>query len=271
MTTRRSRRAGALAVVSTRPTVCRVLAYGGQVPLPADVLPTLLRLDPGAPRITCYDDTGGPTHGERIELSAKVLANWVAKAANLLQDEFDVSSGTSVRLALPAHWRTAYWALACWSVGATVLLGTPEETADPDDLALTVTDDPVLAATADPAVLVTLAGLARSAPTPPPVGVLDEARELATFPDAFTAWDEPDPSGAALATGLGTAAYRDLVVAAGADRTHLLDPDPETFLRTALDTWAAGGSVVLTRGVPDDHTLTRRMAAEHVTAAWPTR
>jgi hypothetical protein len=61
------------------------------------------------------------------------------------------------------------------------------------------------------------------------------------------------------------------VVAAGADRTHLLDPDPETFLRTALDTWAAGGSVVLTRGVPDDHTLTRRMAAEHVTAAWPTR
>ena len=46
---------------------------------------------------------------------------------------------------------------------------------------------------------------------------------------------------------------------------------PETFLRTALDTWAAGGSVVLTRGVPDDHTLTRRMAAEHVTAAWPTR
>lgn len=182
-----------------------------------------------------------------------------------------MSGGTSVRLALPAHWRTAYWALACWSVGATVLLGTPEETADPDDLALTVTDDPVLAATADPAVLVTLAGLARSAPTPPPVGVLDEARELATFPDVFTAWDEPDPSGAALVTGLGTAAYRDLVGPAGADRTHLLDPDPETFLRTALDTWAAGGSVVLTRGVPDDHTLTRRMAAEHVTAAWPTR
>ncbi|MDQ6715007.1 MAG: TIGR03089 family protein, partial [Actinomycetota bacterium] len=46
----------------------------------------MLRRDATRPRLTFYDDADGPTRGERIELSAKVLANWVAKGANLLQD-----------------------------------------------------------------------------------------------------------------------------------------------------------------------------------------
>ena len=156
---------------------------------------TLLRLDPahpGSPATT----TPASTHGERIELSAKVLANWVAKAANLLQDEFDVSGGTSVRLALPGP-------LAHGLLGPGVLVGGRDrparhsrETADPDDLAPDRHRRPrAVAATADPAVLVTLAGLARR-PDATTGRVLDEARELATFPDAFTAWDEPDPSAA---------------------------------------------------------------------------
>jgi hypothetical protein len=194
VTTRRSRRAGALRRLHPPNGMPRArLRWAGAPPSRRPAHAPAPRS--GRTPDHLHDDTGGPTHGERIELSAKVLANWVAKAANLLQDEFDVSGGTSVRLALPAHWRTAYWALACWSVGATVLLGTPEETADPDDLALTVTDDPVLAATADPAVLVTLAGLApprhhhrSGCSTRPGTGHL---------PDVFTAWDEPDPSGRA--------------------------------------------------------------------------
>ena len=55
------------------------------MPLPAEVLAATLRADPGRPRVTAYDDGTG----ERIELSAKVLATWVAKAANLLQDDAD--------------------------------------------------------------------------------------------------------------------------------------------------------------------------------------
>ncbi|MEO8749738.1 MAG: TIGR03089 family protein, partial [Allobranchiibius sp.] len=83
---------------------------------PADVLAGLLKSDPTSPRITCYDDATG----ERIELSGKVLANWVAKAANLLQDELDAAPGTVVSLRLPPdHWRTYYWAFAAWCVGAT--------------------------------------------------------------------------------------------------------------------------------------------------------
>ncbi|MCA0335663.1 MAG: TIGR03089 family protein [Actinobacteria bacterium] len=237
--------------------------------LPSAVLAAMLRADGTAPRLTTYDDTDSPTRGERIELSAKVIANWVAKAANLLQDEFDVSTGTSIRLALPAHWRTAYWALAAWSVGATVVLGRPEEVPDPDDLALTVTDDPVLAGEpdVDPAVLVTLAALSRSAPTPPPTGVLDEARELATFADTFTAWDEVGPGDTGLITATGTTAYGDLVRAHDGGRVHLLDPSPEAFLRTSLDVWAAGGSIVLSRGRPAPDTLAARLGTERATPA----
>lgn len=233
--------------------------------LPAEVLTAMLHADPAAPRITCYDDTDSATRGERVELSGKVLANWVAKAANLLQDEFDVSTSTSVRLALPAHWRTAYWALACWTVGATVVLGRPDDVVDPDDLVLTVTDDPALAADTDPVILVTLAALARRAPGPVPAGALDEAADLATFPDAVSAWDTPAPSAPALITPAGSTAYDHLVRPHTGGRVHLLDPGPEQFLRTALDVWAAGGSVVLTRGRPAPDALADRLRAEHVT------
>lgn len=234
--------------------------------LPNAILARLLGADPTSPRLTCYDDTDSPTRGERIELSARVIRNWVAKAANLLQDEFDISTGMSVRLALPAHWRTAYWALAVWTVGATVVLGPPEEVPDPGDLMVTITDDDALAARVDPAVLVTLAGLARHAPAPVPAGVLDEARDLATFPDDVEPWDEADPHDPALLWAAGSAAYGEIVTDHPGGRVHLLDPDPVTFLRTALATWGAGGSIVLTRGRPDEAVLAARLASEHVTS-----
>ena len=60
--------------------------------LPADLLAAAVRREPAAPLLTHYDDvTGG-----RVELSATTLANWVAKTANLLQDEFD-DGGAIVR------------------------------------------------------------------------------------------------------------------------------------------------------------------------------
>ena len=73
------------------------------------LLPSLNRADATAPRVTFYDDATG----ERIELSAKVLSNWAAKAANALVEEFDAALGTTVGLVLPLHWRAFYWALAC--------------------------------------------------------------------------------------------------------------------------------------------------------------
>jgi hypothetical protein len=78
------------------------------------------------PRLTWYgaDD-------ERVELSGRVLANWVTKAANLLTEEADLSPGGRVLLDLPLHWRAAVWALATWTTGAEVVLsGTDEDEED---------------------------------------------------------------------------------------------------------------------------------------------
>ncbi|MGV1007390.1 MAG: TIGR03089 family protein [Dermatophilaceae bacterium] len=226
------------------------------MPTPADVLAALVRTDRGVPRLTWYDDDAG----ERIELSAAVLSNWVAKAANLLQEDADAGPGTTVRLALPPHWRALYWAVAAWSVGATVALGSA---AAPGDVL--VGCDPRVTGTHEGyAVHVTLPALARSGPQTPP-GVVDEARELATYGDRFDAYAEPSPDDVALSTDAGRTAYRDLVQ----QRDWPPQPrvrvagDLERVLRESLAAWAMGGSVVLIAAPGADEG--GRLASERVT------
>ncbi len=268
---------------------------------PAAVLRRAVTSDPGRPRVTVYDDTDSPTRGERIELSARVLANWVSKAANLLQDDLDVGPGSVVVLDLPPHWRTLYWALAVWSVGGCVELpshrttdpprgrdavlrhapahpgagqgrdaartGVADPSRPPPDGKVLVTDAPTAAAEADRAVLVTLAALARSAPVPVPPGVVDEARELATHGDVFDPWEEPADDDTALQAGGADTAYGEIVPGDGTpDRVHTATTDTAAFLRLALGALAGDGSVVLTRGEPGSQTLQARLASEGVTS-----
>jgi len=227
----------------------------------------MLRSDPARPRVTFYEDTPGPTQGERIELSGKVLANWVCKAGNALQDEYGLGPGSVVRLSLPPHWRALYWALAVWSVGGAVdLVGGPA----PD---LLVCDDPTLAGalgpTAGDVVLVTLASLARVHPGPVPAGAMDEARELATFGDQFAAVADPDPDNLALVTEGAHATYRSVVPHPGwpANTRVNLAGDLTQVLESTLAAWAVDGSVVLARngrhagGEPRPE----RLASERVT------
>ncbi|QGN56671.1 TIGR03089 family protein [Nostocoides sp. HKS02] len=231
---------------------------------PPDLLAAMLRSDPARPRVTFYDDTPGPTSGERIELSAKVLGNWVSKAANALQDEWDLGPGSRVQLVLPPHWRALYWSLAVWSVGATVQLdGASHDLLVTDDLALVRPDD-------TPAVLVTLPALARSAAAPVPPGVMDEARELATYADQFSAWDEPSPAESALTTDGAPTAYASVVPAAAwpeSVRVHTATAELGELLRTALAAWAVDGSVVLSRGPEPAGGRVARLTAEGVTLA----
>jgi uncharacterized protein (TIGR03089 family) len=229
---------------------------------PAEVLAALLRSDPARPRVTFYEDSPGPTQGERIELSAKVLANWVNKAANALQDEWDIAPGSRVRLAVPPHWRSLYWALAVWSVGATVVLD--DSAAD-----LVVTDDvEVATASTVPAVLVTLAALARGASAPVPPGAMDEARELATYADQFSPWEETAPGDIALRGPDADAAYE--VVVPQRDwprgvRVHTTATTLGPFLTTTLAAWAVDGSIVLSRGPEGASGRAARLASEGVT------
>jgi uncharacterized protein (TIGR03089 family) len=229
-------------------------------PSPAQVLASMLASDPGRPRVTYYEDTPGPTQGERIELSAKVLANWVSKAANALQDEWDLGPGDTVRLALPPHWRSLYWALAVWSVGATVAI-------DPEHADLVVTDDPLTAEQEPPAVLVTLAALARGAQVAATPDVFDEARQLATFPDQFVAYADPSPTDGALRLAGGTTAYGDIVPVtdwASGVRVHTASDDLADVLVTALTAWGRDGSIVLSRGPEPAGGRANRLAAEGV-------
>lgn len=215
---------------------------------PASVLAEILRSDPARPRVTFYEDTPGPTRGERIELSGKVLANWVAKAGNALQDEFDLGPGSVVRLSLPPHWRALYWAFAVWSVGATLDLAGSRA---PD---LLVCDDPdVIAATLAPrpgeAVLLTLSALARAHPGPVPAGVMDEARELATYGDQLVALADPGPDDLALIADRGPLPYRSVVPQPGwPDGTRVsLAGGLSQVLESTLAACAVDGSVVLAR------------------------
>lgn len=228
----------------------------------------MLRSDPARPRVTFYEDTPGPTQGERIELSGKVLANWVSKAGNALQDEYDLGPGAVVRLALPPHWRALYWAMAVWSVGGVLeLAGGPT----PD---LLICDDlHASAVSVNPAptdvVLVTLGALARAHPDPVPAGAMDEARELATFGDQFTATAEPCPGDLALITSGAHLSYRSVVPqgdwAAGV-RVNVAG-GLTAVLESTLAAWAVDGSVVLARSGPDagGRQQPERLASERVT------
>lgn len=231
--------------------------------LPADVLRLITASDPGRPRLTWYDDEPGPTQGERIELSARVLTNWVNKAANLLQDDAAAGPGTTVGIDLPTHWRALYWALAAWGVGAEVVLGADATEAD-----VLVTSDPQRAAAhGGDAVLVSLPALARSHPDAAQAGgAVDEARELSTHGDQFSPMADPERADVGLSVGGDDTAYGDLVVAQedwGPAPRVATDAPLATALVQCLSAWAADGSVVLLRGPEAAHT--DRLAAEGVT------
>ena len=187
-------------------------------PLPPADLPGLVRAlatgDPTRPRLTWY----GPA-GERIELSGKVLDNWVAKTANLLVDELDVGPGRRVCLDLPPHWRTAVWLLACWSAGGCAVPvrrrdGDPAGTAAGGTAAggsapegsvdVWVSDRPESAAARAAAtggaelVAVALPALATGFGPGLPAGAIDAAVEVRSQGDVFVPLVRPAPGNVAL-------------------------------------------------------------------------
>lgn len=252
------------AVPSSAPTPVRT---------PRSVTALLQRLrddDPTAPRLTWY----GPDHartGERIELSARVLSTWVAKTANLLEEEFEAGPGTVVALDLPTHWRTLVWQLAVWSTGAAVSLG-----AGTDGLDLVVTSSADAAAAAQAGgldtVAVSLAPLAVSFGAPLAPGVLDYARVVTGYGDAHVPLAEPGPGDAALlVAGRRPLTHPDLLAAAATAAAELppavrllTDATPADVASGPLAAYVRLGSIVLTPDAADVDERTR--SAERLTA-----
>ncbi|MBN9129893.1 MAG: TIGR03089 family protein [Paenarthrobacter ureafaciens] len=193
-----------------------------------------------SPRLTWY----GPD-SERVELSGRVLDNWVAKTSNLLQDELDAEPGTAIRIDLPAHWKSFVWALAAWQLGMEVVL-------DGSAADLLVTNDPSdhTGAAYDAVVAVPLAALAMSWPGELSPGVVDYAAEVRSHGDVFMVHNEPTPELAAVRGNAGYA-HADLMeqfAEAAEPGVRLLvraSEGLESGLSAALGAWQGDGSVVL--------------------------
>lgn len=220
-------------------------------PIPTTLGPALtdaLARDPAQPMLTFLDGASG----ERTELSARTLENWVAKTANLLVDELAVEPGARVHIRLPVHWQAWVWVLATWQVQGAVLLGDAPDGAD---------------------VLVATAGVAQAAPTSvervalalrplaapgpaPAAGVLDYDREVRGMGDHFAPHGIADPAQLA-GQDSDTRLSRDqvLISARGRADTWTLQPGDRMLSQSRLTTVGglldglgvllAGGSLVL--------------------------
>lgn len=240
---------------------------------PADLLRSALAADPARPLVTFYDDATG----ERVELSVATFANWVAKTANLLQDDLAVTPGDRVALLLPAHWQTAAWLLACSSVGVLADVGGDPAAADvvvsgPDTLE-------EARACSGERVALALRPLGGRFPQPPQ-GFADYAVEVPSQGDRFAPYAPVDPDAPALAVGGLELTGAELVERARADASARgLTPGSRVLSGLPYDGWeglsyglyaplAAGGSVVLCRHLDqlDEKGLAERRESERITA-----
>ncbi|WP_024820122.1 TIGR03089 family protein [Arthrobacter sp. 31Y] len=209
--------------------------------IPAANLMTALRSGHStSPRLTWY----GPD-SERVELSGRVLDNWVAKTSNLLQDELDAEPGMSIRLDLPAHWKSFVWALAAWQLGMEVVFDATSA-----DLLATDKPDDGAGAGFDAVVAVPLAALAMRWPGELPSGVVDYAAEVRSHGDVFMAHNEPEAGLPAVrgTTGLPHGELIDGFAATQEPGVRLLvraADGLESCLAASLGAWNEDGSVVL--------------------------
>ncbi|MFC1416942.1 TIGR03089 family protein [Streptacidiphilus cavernicola] len=239
---------------------------------PADLLRSALASDPARPLITYYDDATG----ERVELSVKTFDNWVAKTANLLQDDLAAAPDDRASLLLPAHWQTAIWLFACWSVGLTVCPG-----GDPADASLVVSGPDTLdAALACPGERVALALRPLGGRFPElPDGFLDYAAEVPAQGDRFVPYAPVDPDRPALVIDREQLTGAQAVSLAAEQASRLgLGPGDRVLSTLSFDDWAglgggllaplaAGASVVLCRNSEKlaDEAMEARIGSERVT------
>jgi uncharacterized protein (TIGR03089 family) len=174
---------------------------------------------PARPLITYYDDAAGT----RVELSRVTVANWAAKTANWLRDEWDVEPGTPVAVTLPAHWQTVGVLLGAWWCGAQVT----DETAGAQVAFVPPGGAAPGAATV---AVVALDPLGRGLTQPPADGALDYLNESRVFGDSFDPY-QPVPG---TAKALCESTVDDLVAAAH-DRATTLGINAQSRLLSTLD------------------------------------
>ena len=231
------------------------------MPAPDALLASALARDPAGPLLTYYDDATG----ERTELSAVSVANWVAKTANLLRDDVGTAPGDRVAVLLPAHWQTAAVLLGAWTAACVVTTG-PADTV--------FATGPVDGA--DEVFALSLAPLGRGFAGGPPAGTRDYSGDVLGMGDRWAGRPVPDAVPALETTG-GTVSAGDLVEIAlrratelgllAGDRVLTTAPwdGPTSWVDGLLAPLAAGASLVLVAAA-DPGRLAAKAEAERATA-----
>ncbi|PZS12490.1 MAG: TIGR03089 family protein [Pseudonocardiales bacterium] len=233
---------------------------------PEQFFADLLAADPGHPFVTYYDEASG----ERSELSAKSLANWVAKTHHLLGDELGLTVGDTALVALPPHWISVAPLLGCLT-GGLALTSEPAQAAvafvAPATAGLASGIADVYAVAPDSAAV-------GFGPAPPP----DTQDYVAAVRPQEDKWPgvrfgagEADPclDGRSRSQVAADAQRRagELGLSRGARVLSTRDWNGAAdWLDTLLAPLAVGGSVVYLRNCTDPAVLERRVAQERVTA-----
>lgn len=228
----------------------------------ATILSGLVRSDPGRPLVTFYDHASG----ERTELSVATYANWVAKTASLLSEEYDLERGQRARLDLPVHWLGPVLLGAAWSVGLVIT--------EDDDADLVVCGPGSVTAWAGQAeervVLATaLHPLGRPFGEALPPDVHDLGVEVWSQPDSFLALDPPGPNDPATDSQshaeLWEGAAAGSLLTDGGRLFSAANPASPSGLASLTEPLARSGSVVLVAH-PDPSRLHVTFEAERATA-----
>ncbi len=238
--------------------------------------------DAGRPFLTFLDDATG----ERVELSYTTFGNWLAKTANLVQDDLMAEPGDRIAVCAPPHWLTAVWAVAPLLAGVVV---DPWGDAKSAQSVVAGPDEQVLDAARDcggERLALSLLPLGRPFDVVPE-GFRDYSAEVRGFGDRFAAFTPPGPGTEALVVDGRTLTHGELIEQAasaaaaarerpdgpaaglgGADRL-LVHARGDRYTGSDLVAWLfapllAGAGVVLVRGADPDR-LDRIAETERVT------
>jgi uncharacterized protein (TIGR03089 family) len=225
-----------------------------------------LAADPGRPLVTFYDERTG----ERAELSAASMANWVTKTYFLLIDEVGVDVGERAVVRLPMHYLHVVVLFGAWFAGMTL---TTE--AGPDvrvAFAHRETDLGDLRQSNEVFALA-LRPWGQGYPAEPPNGSTDFVTAVRPQPDKFVQVRPVANADVAASPGVTRAQLGELAASRAAELG--IGPGGRLLLRDDraatddLPTWLAPltvvGSLVLVAGA-DDATVDRLSSVERVTA-----
>jgi uncharacterized protein (TIGR03089 family) len=231
---------------------------------PEGLFAAVLADAPSRPFVTFYDEASG----ERSELSAKSLANWVAKTHFLLTDELGLGVGDAAYIDLPAHWISVPVLLGCWTAGLQL-------TTDAASAAVAFTTAAPTVGSVPDVYLIAPDSAARGFGTDAlPDATSDYVAAVRPQPDAWATVHPPaspaDPAidGVSRADVVAKSVARagELGLARGARLLTAREwHGPDDWTDALLAPLAVGGSVVIVRGATAE-LITRRTEQERATS-----